>query len=152
MTNLKGRYSDQEGYIFNLGLISSDKFTSTTKDLEWYLGETYNNSYQPAIMTETPANFPIPEMATNIPDMGTERPKTDVHMTYPEKKSTDEYICQKMRNKDVYKTDMHNIYNIILGHTKEKLQEKAESDATFQAAKTGRDPIGYLIILKKLCL
>ena len=34
----------------------------------------------------------------------------------------------------------------------EQLQEKAAPDATFQAVKTDRYPIGYLIILKKICL
>ena len=46
---------------------------------------------------------------------------------------------------------MHKIYNLIVGQTNEQLQEKAESDATFQAVKTDQDPIGYLMILKKIC-
>ena len=46
---------------------------------------------------------------------------------------------------------MHKIYNLIVGQTNEKLQEKAESDATFQVVNTGQDIIGCLIILKKLC-
>ena len=46
---------------------------------------------------------------------------------------------------------MNKIYNLIVGQTNEQLQEKAESDATFQAVKTDRDPIGYLMILKRIC-
>ena len=46
---------------------------------------------------------------------------------------------------------MHKIYNLILGQTNEQLQEKAASDATLQAVKTDRDPIGYLMILKNIC-
>ena len=46
---------------------------------------------------------------------------------------------------------MQNIYNLIVGQTNEQLKEKAESDATLQAIKTDRDPIGYLVILKKIC-
>ena len=45
---------------------------------------------------------------------------------------------------------MHKIYDLIVGQTNEHLQEKAVSDATFQAVKTDRDPIGYLMILKRL--
>ena len=45
---------------------------------------------------------------------------------------------------------MHKIYNIIVGKTNEQLQEKAASDATFQAVKTDRDSIGYLMILKRI--
>ena len=71
-------------------------------------------------------------------------------MTYLEKKNIDEAILQKLRKKDVYKSDMHKIYNLIVGQTNEQLQEKAASDATFQTVKTERDPIGYLIILKKI--
>ena len=41
---------------------------------------------------------------------------------------------------------MHKIYILIVGQTNEKLQEKAASDATFQAVKTDRDPIVYLMI------
>ena len=52
----------------------------------------------------------------------------------------------------VYETDMHNIYNLILGQKNEQLPDKVASDATFQAVKTGRDPIGYLLVLKKICL
>ena len=47
---------------------------------------------------------------------------------------------------------MHKIYNLIVGQTNEQLQEKAVSDATFQGVKTDRDPIGYLMILKKIYL
>ena len=36
-------------------------------------------------------------------------------MTYLEKKNIEKYIHQKMRNKDVYESDIHNIYNIIMG-------------------------------------
>ena len=46
---------------------------------------------------------------------------------------------------------MHKIYNLIVGQTNEQLQDKAESDATFQAVKTDQDPIGYLMILESLC-
>ena len=51
-------------------------------------------------------------------------------MTYLEKKSIDEAIHLKLRKKDVYKKDTQNIYNIIVGETKEKIQEKAVSDTT----------------------
>ena len=46
---------------------------------------------------------------------------------------------------------MHKIYNMIVGQTNEQLQEKAASDATFQAVKTDQYPIGYLMILKRIC-
>ena len=38
-----------------------------------------------------------------------------------------------------------------MGQKNEQLQEKVASDATFQAVKTDQDPIGYLLILKKIC-
>ena len=56
-----------------------------------------------------------------------------------------------MRNRDLYETDMHNMYNLIMVHTNKQLQEKVASDATLQAVNTVRDNIGYLMILKKLC-
>ena len=80
-------------------------------------------------MTETAANFPDPEMTT-ITDLGIERPKIDGEMTYLEKNNIDESICQNLRKKDVYESDMHKIYNLILGRTNEQLQEKVVSDAT----------------------
>ena len=55
-----------------------------------------------------------------------------------------------MRKNYVYEKDMKNIYKLIVDQTNEQLQEKVESDATFQAVKTSQDPIGYLLILKKL--
>ena len=85
------------------------------KDLERYLGATNSDRYQPAIMTKTPATFPFPDIPTIITDTGTERPKTDVDMTYLEKKSVDKAIRQKLRKEDLYETEMHNIYNLILG-------------------------------------
>ena len=84
-------------------------------------------------------------------EFGTERPKTDGEMTYLKKKNINEAIRQKLRKKDVYESDMHKIYNLIVGQTNEQLQEKAASDATFQAVETDRDPIDYLMILKKIC-
>ena len=71
-------------------------------------------------MTETTANFPDPEMPT-INELGTKRPRTDGEMTYIEKKSIDEAIHQKLRKKDVYESDMHKIYNLIVGQTNEQL-------------------------------
>ena len=62
----------------------------------------------------------------------------------------DEAIRQNQRNKDVYKSDMHKIYNLIVGQTNEQLQYRAASDATFQEVKTDQDPIGYLMILKRI--
>ena len=57
-------------------------------------------------------------------------------MTYLKKKNIDEAIHQNLRNKDVYESDMQKIYNLIVGQTNEQLQEKAASDATFQAVET----------------
>ena len=51
----------------------------------------------------------------------------------------------------MYETDIHNIYNMIVGQANGQLQEKAALDVTFQAAKTGQETIGYLMILKKFC-
>ena len=101
-------------------------------------------------MTETVAKFPDPEIPT-ITDMGIERPKTDGDMTYLKKNNINEAIRQKSRKKDFYESDMHKIYNLIVGQTNKQLQEKAASDATFQAVNTDRDPIGYLMILKRVC-
>ena len=92
-------------------------------------------------MTETAATFPDSEMPT-ITDLGTKRPKTDGDMNYLKEKYIDEAIRQNLRKKDVYKSDMHKIYNIILVQTNKQLQEKAASDATFQAVKTYRYLIG----------
>ena len=56
-----------------------------------------------------------------ITELGTERPKTDGDMTYLEKKNIDEAILQNLRKKDVYESDMHKIYNLIVGQTNEQL-------------------------------
>ena len=100
-------------------------------------------------MPETVATFPDPYMPTST-YLDIERPKTDGEMTYLEKNKINEAICQKLRNKDFYQSDMHKIYNPIVGRTNEQLQEKAASDATFQAFKTDQDAIGYLMILKRI--
>ena len=71
-----------------------------------------------------------------ITELGTERPKTDEEMTYPEKKNIDEAIRQKLRKKDLYESDMHKIYNLIVVQTNEQLHEKAALDDTFQAVNT----------------
>ena len=42
-------------------------------------------------------------------------------MTYLKKNNIDKDIHQKLRKKDLYETDMPNIYNIIVGQTNEKL-------------------------------
>ena len=71
-------------------------------------------------------------------------------MTYLEKKNTNEAILQKLRKKGVYETIVHEIYNLIVIHTNNQLQEKVESDANFQSVNTGQYHIGYLMILNKL--
>ena len=97
-TDFQGQCTDLEGYTFDLGPIESEKFARTMKELEQYLRTTYSDSCQTAIMTETAANFPEPEIPT-ITELGTERPKTDGEMTYPKKKNINEAIRQKLRKK-----------------------------------------------------
>ena len=101
-------------------------------------------------MTETAATFPNIDMPI-ITDLGTERPKTDAEMTCLDKNNINEAIRQKLRNKDVYESDIQNIYNISVVQKNEQLQEKEVPDVTFQVVKTDQDPIGYLMILKGLC-
>ena len=66
-------------------------------------------------MTETSYTFPDPYIPATIPDLGINCPKTDTEMTHLKKKNIDESILQNMRNKDVYESYMHKIYNIIVG-------------------------------------
>ena len=149
--NFKVRYSDLEVYIFGLGSKASENFAKTLKQLERCIGETCSDSFQPSIMTETPATFPDPDISLFILYMGVEHPKTDANMIYLKNKNIDEAICQKLRKKYVYEADIQKIYNLIVCNINEQLQEKAASDATFQAVKTVREPIRYLIILTKIC-
>ena len=79
-TDFRGRCTDLEGYTVDIGPRASDKFARTMKELERYLGTSYSDSCQLAIMTETTANFHDPEIPT-ITELGTERPKTDGEMT-----------------------------------------------------------------------
>ena len=74
-------------------------------------------------MNETAATFPNPDMPT-ITYLGTERPKKDVEMIYLKKNNTDETIHhhQKLMKKDLYESDIHNIYNLMVGQTNEQLQ------------------------------
>ena len=120
-TNFKGQCSDLGGYIFDLGPRVSDKFTRTIKELEQYLGATYRESCQIVITTETPTTLPDLEMPTIVTDTGAERTKTDAEITYLENKNIDEAVRQKLRNKDVYETEIHRIYNLTVGQTNKQL-------------------------------
>ena len=75
-TDFQGQCTDFEGYTFDLGTIAPGKLYRTMKELERYLGATYSGSYQPAIMTETAATSPDPDMSTTT-DLGTQHPKAD---------------------------------------------------------------------------
>ena len=88
------------------------------KELEQYFGATYSDRCQTAIMTETADTFPNPYMPT-INDLVIERRKTDGEMTYLKNKNIDEAIRQNLRKKDFYESDMHKIYNPIVGQTNE---------------------------------
>ena len=101
-------------------------------------------------MTETVATFPNPEMPT-ITDLVIELPKNIRRDGLSKKKNIGEAIRKNQRKKDVYQSDMHKIYNIIVGQTNEQIQEKAASDATFQTVNTDQYLIGYLMILKRIC-
>ena len=57
-----------------------------------------------------------------IPCAGVKRTKTDTDMTHLKKKSIDEAIRNIIRKKDVYETDIHKIYNLIVGQINKKLQ------------------------------
>ena len=57
-----------------------------------------------------------------ITELGTDHLKTDEEMTYLEKNNINEAIRQNLRKKDVYESEMHKIYNLIVGQTNEQLQ------------------------------
>ena len=101
-------------------------------------------------MTETTATFPDPKIPT-ITDSGTGHSKKDAEMTSLEKNNINEEIHKKLMNKDVHKAYMQKIYHLIVVQTNEQLLERAASDSNFQAVKIDQYPIGYLIILKRLC-
>ena len=79
------------------------------KYLERYLGETYRNSCQTFITTETLETSPDTDIPTNIPDMDVESPNIYSDMTYLKKNNLDEAICQKLSKKNVYETNIHRI-------------------------------------------
>ena len=83
-------------------------------------------------MTEIPMTFPDPEIPKRIPYTGIDNTKTYVGTTYLKKKNIDKAISHKLSKRYVYKTDTHKIYNVILGQKNEQIQDKAESDSTFQ--------------------
>ena len=59
-TDFQGWCTDLEGCTFDHGPRVSDKFDRTMKELEQYLGTTYSDICQPAIMNETAVNLPNP--------------------------------------------------------------------------------------------
>ena len=101
-------------------------------------------------MNRTLDTLPDPDISTIIPYTGAKHPKTGVEMTYLENKSIDRDICQKLMKKDIYEKDMHNIYSLIVGQTNKQLHKKVALESTTQAVKTGQEPIGYIMIPKKL--
>ena len=94
------------------------------KDLERHHGETNRDICQPNIMTKKRDNFPDPDIPTILPDTVTKGPKTDMKMVCLIKKSIEESLHKKLSIKDVYETDMHKIYNLIVGQINDQLQEK----------------------------
>ena len=93
-------------------------------------------------MTETPEIFPDPDMPTIVPDTGVESPKMVRETNYLKMNNIDKDIHKELRKKDVYETDRHNIYNLIVSPLKSQLQQKEASEATFQVVKLVRYPIG----------
>ena len=83
--------------------------------MDQYIGVPYSNIYQTDIMTKTPLTLLEPEIPITIPGMGTKHPNIGEDMTYQKKKNIHKSICQKMRKKDVYETNMQNIYNLSVG-------------------------------------
>ena len=71
-------------------------------------------------------------LPTITPDMVFNHPKSDSDITYLKKKNINKPIQQKQRKKYVYERDNHNIYNLILGQTNEKLRENEASTAPYR--------------------
>ena len=93
-------------------------------------------------MNKTPETFPNLEIPTIIPDTGVKHPYTDADMNYLKKKNNGKDTHQKLRNKYLYETNMHKIYNIIVGQTDEQIQDKTVFDDILQVIKTGQYLIG----------
>ena len=77
-TNFNVRCSALEGCVFDLKLISLNKFSRKMKELKLYVSAMYINSCQPAIMTETSSTFLDLEIMTVIMNTGADRPNTDI--------------------------------------------------------------------------
>ena len=71
------------------------------KELDKYLRATYSESRQTAIMTETLATFPDPDISTTIPYSVIKIPTTDADINYLNNKDINEAICQNLRKEDV---------------------------------------------------
>ena len=72
-------------------------------------------------MNETAATLSDPYIPI-VADLGTERPKIDAERTYLEKIIPMKQSKKNLRNKDVYESYMHKIYNLIVSQTNEQLQ------------------------------
>ena len=90
--------------------------------MEQHHGGNYRNIFQPPIITKILKTFLGLEMPTIIPDTSAKRPKMHRKITYLEKNNIYKAIRKKLRKKDVYETDMHKIYNLIMGQTNKKSQ------------------------------
>ena len=58
-----------------------ENYVRKMKDMDWYLGVTYNNICQPAIMAETQSTFPEPEIPTIALNTVVNNPKIDKEKT-----------------------------------------------------------------------
>ena len=93
------------------------------KELERYLCKAYINICQTEIINETLATFPEPNTTTTMMDTGADCLQKESEMTYIKKKNINDAIHQNFRKRNVLKTNMHKIYNLIMGYKNEQPQD-----------------------------
>ena len=86
-------------------------------DLQKYLSTIHIDQYT--------GSLPQPMDAKNHPWHKQWAPQDEYRYDLTQKEEYLKAICQKLRNKYVYETDIHKIYNLILCQTNHQLQEKA---------------------------
>ena len=93
-------------------------------------------------MTKTPATFPNSEIPEIIYETGTKCPKTEAEITYLNNNNIDEAIFQKLKKKAMYETEIHKIYNIVVGHKMSNYRRRQYWDPPSRRSRQSNTPLG----------
>ena len=136
----KGRCTDLEGHIFDVGPTQATQYMKTKNEITEYAGRTYGSTTRRS-MEE------LKDMASILIVKPTEDPNAKGGEMELVKYRFRAYITEQVK----YEQDMKKLYSVVHGQCTDAMKRKIQTQSGYQTVSDTSDSIGLMKIIKKIC-